>query len=79
MNRNPIRRNLTPTGDLLCAELESWLNWRAQSRLVTDAYRAWSGADADERWLAFAQYLNALDAEERAAATYQRTLELVDQ
>jgi hypothetical protein len=76
MNLNRIRRNLTPAEDLLCAQLESYVNWRAQTRSVAESYRAWRRAESDERQSAFARYVAALDREELAAGAYRRTLEL---
>jgi hypothetical protein len=76
MSLNRIRRNLTPSEDLPLAQLESYVNWRAQSRLVAESYQAWRGAETDERQSAFARYVAALDREELAAGAYRRTLEL---
>jgi hypothetical protein len=75
MNLNRSRRN--HTSELLCAQLESYVSWRAQSRDVAESYRAWIGADTHERTVAFARYNAALDREELAALDYRRTLDLV--
>jgi hypothetical protein len=77
MNLKRLRRN--HPDDLVCAEIESYVNWRAQSRLVAESYRAWRRAGTEERKFAFARYVAALDHEERAASDYRRSLELVDQ
>jgi hypothetical protein len=79
MNLKRIHPNTTRPGDLLCAQLESYVNWRAQSRLVTESYRAWRRAETTERNRAFARYLAALDREEFAAGVYRRALEPIDQ
>jgi hypothetical protein len=76
MNLNRIRRR--QPGDLLCAQMESYVNWHAQSRLVAESYRAWRRAGTKERKFAFARYVAALDREELAASDYRRTLELVE-
>ena len=55
------------------------MNWRVQSRLVADSYRAWRRAETKERTFAFARYVAALDREELAAGDYRRALRLVDQ
>ena len=78
MNLNRNRRNTTHS-DLLVAQIESYVKWRSQSRLVADSYRAWRRAETQERKFAFARYVAALDCEELAAGQYRRTLELVDQ
>jgi hypothetical protein len=79
MNLNRIRRSTTDSDDLLCAQVESYVHWRAQSRLVAESYRAWRRAETKERNFAFARYVAALDREEVAAGDYRRMLELVDQ
>jgi hypothetical protein len=79
MKLKRIRRNTTHSDDLLCDQMESYVNWRAQSRLVAESYRAWRRAGTSERQSEFARYLAALDREELAAGDYRRTLELVEQ
>jgi hypothetical protein len=78
MNLKRSRRTATHPDDLLYAQMESYMNWRAQSRSVTDCYRAWRRAETEERTFAFARYVAALDREELAAGDYRRTLELVE-
>ena len=63
--------------DLLDAELESYVNWRAESRSVTDSYRRWRHATGYQRRVAFSRYVAALDREEVAAGDYRRATELV--
>jgi hypothetical protein len=55
--------------------MESYVNWRDQSRAVDESYRRWTDSSGRERGIAYDQYLNALDSEERAARGYKRTLE----
>jgi hypothetical protein len=78
MNLKRSRHTAAHPDDLLYAQMKSYMNWRAQSRSVTDAYRAWRRAETEERKFAFARYVAALDREELAAGDYQRTLELVE-
>jgi hypothetical protein len=77
MKLKQIRRSPTDPDDLLCAQAESYVKWRAQSSLVAECYRVWRGAGAGERQAAFARYEAALDGEERAAGDYRRSLEPV--
>jgi hypothetical protein len=79
MNLNRIRRSRTDSDDLFCAQVESYVHWRAQSGLVAESYRAWRGAETRKRNVAFARYVAALDREELAAGDYRRVLELVEQ
>ena len=79
MKLKRIRRNANHSDELLCAQVESYVNWRAQSRLVAESYRVWRRAATRERRFAFARYVAALEREELAAGDYRRTLELVDQ
>jgi hypothetical protein len=77
MKLKTLRRNTTRPGDLLCAQVESYVHWHAQSQVVAESYRAWKRAGAKERRIAFAHYVAALDREEMAAGDYRRALELV--
>ena len=79
MKLKRIRRSADLPGEVLCAQMESYVNWRAQSRLVAESYRVWRRAERKERQSAFARYVAALDREETAAGDYRRTLRLVDQ
>jgi hypothetical protein len=76
MKLKTLRRSTTRPNDLLCAQVESYVNWHAHSRLVAESYRAWKRAGAKERRGAFARYAAALDREELAAGNYRRALEL---
>ena len=69
-------RTTTSEAELASAEEASYASWREASDGVTEAYRSWSTAPRDERFLAHAAYLAALEREEHAARGYQR---LVDQ
>jgi hypothetical protein len=61
--------------DLLEATMESYTNWRDESRAVADSYRAWSFAVGRERSAAFDRYVAALDREEQAARGYRRLVD----
>jgi hypothetical protein len=79
MKLKTLRRNTTSSDELLCAQVESYVTWHAHSRLVAESYRAWRRAGVNERRIAFARYVAALDLEELAAGDYRRALELVNQ
>jgi hypothetical protein len=55
---------------LLDEAFERYLDWRAESDAVREAYGAWSRASVGETALPFAAYGAALDREQRAAALY---------
>lgn len=61
--------------DLLDSEMDSYVHWRDQSRVVAESYRTWHLASGSERRRAFTRYLAALDREERAAHVYRRVVE----
>jgi hypothetical protein len=63
--------------ELLDAEMESYVNWRAESRSVAESYRRWGCSVGGHRRAAFERYVVALDQEELAAAEYRRAVELV--
>jgi hypothetical protein len=50
--------------------LEGYVSWREACGAVWGAYERWIGSDREQRALAYAAYLAALDGEERAARTY---------
>jgi hypothetical protein len=58
-----------PPVDTLEAE---YANWRKETEAVAKSYESWGRASRDDRWLAYASYMAALDREERAAAAYGR-------
>jgi hypothetical protein len=73
MKRN--RSSVTfPISKLIDAVMDGYVTWREQSMAVQSAYREWLGAPTGWRELAFADYCEALDREERAASDYQRLL-----
>jgi hypothetical protein len=49
---------------------DGYATWREESGGVAESYRNWNCADRDERSLAYAAYVAALDREERAATAY---------
>jgi hypothetical protein len=57
--------------------VEGYETWREESGAVAESYRSWNCADGDERWLAYAAYVAALDREERAASAYRQLVEQV--
>lgn len=61
--------------DRLDALMDSYIDWRNETRAVTESYREWALADRSDRGIAFERYATALDLEEKAAARYRRELE----
>ena len=61
--------------DLLDATMESYSNWRDESRAVAESYRTWSFAVGRDRSAAFDRYVAALDREEHAACGYKRLVD----
>jgi hypothetical protein len=49
-----------------------YANWRRETEAVAKSYESWARASRDDRWLAYASYMAALDREEHAAASYGR-------
>jgi hypothetical protein len=74
--RRPIRR-VDRRLELLDAQMESYVNWRTETRFVAESYRKWRSARGYERAVAFERYVAALDREELAAGDYRRATELV--
>lgn len=68
-------RNTTSEAELTTAQVASYARWQQANDGVADAYRSWAAAPRDERWLAHAAYLGALEREERAARAYQHHVE----
>jgi hypothetical protein len=58
--------------------LERYLDWRAESEAVDEAYGVWSGAPTGEAELSFAAYGAALDREERAATVYGSVIDRIE-
>jgi hypothetical protein len=61
------------------ALIEHYVAWREECQAVRQAYQRWadSDSDRDERRLAHAGYVAALDREECAARTYADHIEWV--
>lgn len=57
--------------------LERYVAWREESRTVQLAYELWADAVREERKLAYAGYLAALDREQQAARVYAQRIEWV--
>jgi hypothetical protein len=55
--------------------MDSYMSWQEHSRAVNESYRRWVDSTADDRSIAYDEYLTALDREERAAHGYAHTLE----
>jgi hypothetical protein len=55
-----------------------YLDWRAESEAVHEAYRVWSRASGGECALPFAAYGAALDREQRAATVYGSVIARVE-
>ena len=60
------------------AVLDRYLLWRQATAAVTLTYQAWTHGRPGDGELAYADYCDALDAEERAAADYQESLQRAD-
>jgi hypothetical protein len=57
---------------------DGYATWQVESGAVAESYRSWTCADRrDERWLAYAAYVAALDREERAARAYRHLVEQI--
>ena len=63
---------------LLDIVMDSYVQWRDESRGVHASYRQWQLASRDERDIAFERYLVALEREERAAHGYRCVVEEPD-
>ena len=63
---------------LLDRALESYLDWRAESDAVGEAFGHWSAAPAAEGADRFAAYRAALDREECAATLYSAVIERLE-
>ena len=62
---------------LIDAVLDRYLDWRQASRDVNVAYGTWRNVDREDRPRAYADYCEALDAEERAADAYRVLIDRV--
>jgi hypothetical protein len=54
--------------------MDDYVSWREACAAVATAYENWKYAERQDKKLAFGVYVAALDREEQAAATYQRTV-----
>jgi hypothetical protein len=72
MRRNRIAESTV--SKLIDAVMDGYVTWREESMAVNATYREWVGASLAWRELAFEDYCEALDREERAASEYQRLL-----
>jgi hypothetical protein len=75
MNLKRAPRTRAARLELLDALMDSYLDWRDESRAVSESYRDWRSAPHPRRDGAFAEYLAALDREEHAACGYRRMVE----
>ena len=75
MQLRTLFRTSAGDGQLATADETSYASWRHASDGVAEAYRSWAAAPLDQRWLAHAAYLEALEREERTARAYQRHVE----
>jgi hypothetical protein len=75
MNLKRAPRDRSPRLELLDALMDSYVQWRDESRAVAESYRDWHSAAAPHRDAAFDDYLAALDREEDAACDYRRNVE----
>jgi hypothetical protein len=50
--------------------LECYISWRDECRAVQQAYQRWANSTRADGWLAYADYVAALDREEQAAGRY---------
>jgi hypothetical protein len=62
---------------LVDTAIESYMDWREQSRAVVEAYESWINAPSSQRRLAFAAYQATLDQEELAASHYASAIKAV--
>jgi hypothetical protein len=72
--RQGMRRHMNARSRerLLDGLVEAYVDWRETCGGVNDAYRRWTLETGAAGAVTFAQYLGALDAEQRAAEGYAR-------
>jgi hypothetical protein len=75
MNLKRAPRDSRPRLEFLDALMDSYVQWRDESRAVAESYRYWQAAPAPERNGAFDDYFAALDREQDAALDYRRVVE----
>jgi hypothetical protein len=57
--------------------IDAHADWREECAALHDAYDRWANAPRDDRALAFASYVAALDNEEHASLLYARLVRRV--
>jgi hypothetical protein len=62
---------------LIDAMVDHYASWRDECVAVRLSYENWSGAERQDRKLAFSAYVAALDREQTAAASYRRAAEQI--
>ena len=60
------------------ALLELYVCWREECNAVQQAYQWWADSDREQRGLAYAGYVAALDREEHAAHAYAQQLDTIE-
>ena len=65
-----INRETAIGRSVVDALLDHYVSWRQESLAVQLAYERWAESDSDERRLAHAGYLAALDREAQSARVY---------
>ena len=70
---SPYLRGATVTSPVDVV-VNGYVTWREASAAAAAAYDAWTRTRPPETAKAFAEYVAALDREERAAGEYQRLL-----
>lgn len=69
-----IRSSSIGSRDMIDAVMDRYVTWRERSSAVELAYRDWATAAREDRELAYADYVAALDCEEFAAGEYGAVL-----
>jgi hypothetical protein len=73
--RRPTSRlELQPARRFVDQFLETYVSWRERCLDVEAGYVAWRGAERSDRGAAFAAYHAALDREQSAARTHERSI-----
>jgi hypothetical protein len=76
MALKPTSHRLRPRRDI-CRALDAYVEWREACVVVQVAYGRWCSRRGSDRALAFYEYADALDREERAADVYARLVRAV--
>jgi hypothetical protein len=75
MSRNRAARRAEVRNHRVDAVIDAYVTWREKSAAVDATYENWGRAPREERATAYHSYLAALDREERAAASYRRSID----